>query len=320
MVVNMYTSFEFASPDSGRVHTLHVHTLVDDDAEQTLVRIGFPTQQRSLAMACVFFIVPHDATEPIDLQWVGFKPTCASPDIGGGTTLMKAAIQYIFETFSGHSEGIQLTDDSKLTTCKTLLGRHAKNIGGGRDITVPLAYHNILLYGQTWYQRHFGAYVVSYKPEISEENVSKLNEIVNILKSSKERTGFDDWFETYVLSMTNGRRGFEWASCDDMRNAIESVYTQTDTWTEFFQGVNARCGCGIFFVLVETVLRNSTSQGGMGLNMGTWTFQIPRSKQSHAQSHAGNQHGAGSSRRNNAARAYFRHKDRTKVLRLPIEL
>lgn len=39
MLVNMYTSFEFTSPDSGRVHTLHVHTLVDDDTEQTLVRI-----------------------------------------------------------------------------------------------------------------------------------------------------------------------------------------------------------------------------------------------------------------------------------------
>jgi hypothetical protein len=315
----MYTSFKFISPETGRVHTLHVHTSVEnDDTNQTYVRIGFPTQQRTLAMTCVFFIVPHDPTEPIDLQWVGFKPTCASPDINNGVMLMKAAIHYIFEMFPNHAEGIQLTDDSKLTMCKTGVSGRTYAAHNARDIAVSLAYHNILLYGQTWYQRHFGAYVVSHKPEIKNENTSKLDEIRRILKSQKQKTDFGEWFDTYVLSMTNGRRGFDWASCDAMRTALESIYTKTDTWMDFFQAVNTECGCGIFFVLIETVLRNSPSQGGFGLNMGTWTFQIPAQQSKHIINQIGT---GGFEEKNNsaAAKSYF-YRTKSRIYNLPVEL
>jgi hypothetical protein len=267
---------------------MHVHIVHEGLGERTIVRIGFPLnpKMRKLATACMTFIVPDETQEPIGLQWVGFESKCATPDIpedGGGVAMTRAAIEYILERFP-ERDRIQFTDDSKLKRCKAgLLPRRSlssaatTNFQNIRDVVVHLAYHNLMLYGATWYQRHFGAEITALDESAKIQQQQMLQHVRDHLdiQTPRGKGAFDAWMAKFVLPATISP-SLAWMRGHEITSEMRAAYEESGSWFDFYRNVNARCGCGVFAILIETVLRNPPSVGGMGLNMATWTWEIRR--------------------------------------------
>jgi hypothetical protein len=260
------------------------------------------------------FTVPDAPQEPIGLQWVGFETKCATPDLaegGGSVAMTRAAIKYVFGRWP-QRDRMQLTDDSKLKRCKA--GLHPRYHSGGsdlRDIVVPLAYHSLMLHGATWYQRHMAAELIAQDEPARIRRLQVLQEVRDRLATRLPQTpgAFEAWMAEFVVPATISP-SFAWMRGSDVTSAMRGAYEASGSWFEFYRNVNARCGCGVFAILVDTVLRNPPSEGGMGLNMNTWTWEIRRQAAAGGAARARGG-GRGCYKMGNAAsaRAYFRRLD-----------
>lgn len=289
----------------GQTHNMHVQITHDGYGGQTIIRIGFPKGPAS----CMTFIVSDaEPQAPIGMMWVGFESKCATPDLpeeGGGVAMTRAAIKYVFELFP-ERDCIQLTDDSKIKRCKAggrgIYPRRTPSTlmtNNLRDIAVPLAYHSLMLYGATWYQRKFGADVTTIRQR------QVLQDVRRRLETRPPPGLFDAWMEEFILPATISPT-LAWVRGDELTSEMRAAYDEASSWFDFYRKVNARCGCGVFAILIETVLRNPPSEGGMGLNLSTWTWDIHRQP---ALAVAGGRGGGGGCGCTKSARAFFRRLD-----------
>lgn len=253
----------------------------------TELRFGVPDAR--MHQACVFFIVPEDPELPIQLEWVGHNPACSVPDLperGGTVAMLKGALAVLWADFPDRRL-VHLTDNSMLLRCypddphadaaTAAAAASLATTGANRPPPPPvsLAYHSVLLYGRTWYERHFGAHPLSdgHRPKPQDELRRVAAALAGRQSGGWTSAGFDAWFDANVGGVRRPQSDPRWAWLyGPTRACMRDAWTRApSSWNAFFRDVNERCGCAVFRVLNQTVAR-----GRLGLDMGPWTWEIRR--------------------------------------------
>lgn len=279
----------------------------------TEVRFGVPSNdgRRALALSCILFAVSDDPTTPITLEWVGYYPGCATPTLsedGGTVAMMRSMLDWLRTKFPRHDR-IHLMDTSKLNRCyqavvryrgKTHIGVQSlpdttTSMSSTAQQPIELAYHSVLLYGQTWYQRHFGATLVP-RPTIAPENridlrraqhashnasssfqdpETTLRECREILeRPPDDEVDFEGFWNAFVRPHPYATRSDRWLdnAKDTMRQLWDEMRVSQGTWQTFFRAVNEQVGCGVFKPIIEYFAKDA--EHGLGLNMSSWSWEI----------------------------------------------
>lgn len=192
---------------------------------------------------------------------------------------------------------MHLTDNSQLLRCYPAVPHadaataraaeriHSTGINRPPPPPVSLAYHSVMLYGRTWYERQFGARPVRRERDPrtgrrafvrDERAAAELARVRAALALAPAEgwtaAAFDAWFDEHVAD-DRPLHDPRWAWLyGDTRDCMRDAWLRRPaSWSAFFREVNARCGCAVFAVLVETV-----AKGALGLHMGTWLWEIRR--------------------------------------------
>ena len=287
----------------------------------TWVRFGVPRQAgvERPALACVTFVVGDDEQEDIALEWVGYRPDCSEPDlpeVSGSAEMLRAAIGVVFARFPGR-DGIRFSDTSRLNRCYEALAPRASRASvnprlvppDAAPVPVPLSYHGILLHGQTWYQRHFGARPVSRWDSDPE---SKLEGVRSALAAQRPTAdgSFERFWADHVLVAPGSAHGRWLDGPSGVREAARACWEATSggSWHAFYRCLNDAVGCGVFAPIIDSVLRAKPPEG-LDLNMISWQWRIARDAHDAGASVGGGRRGAPPAQRR-AADALFAASDR----------
>ena len=274
-----------------------LHTEYDRSYDADRVRMGFP--DRKLQAPCVQFVVPKDTTLPVDIAWVGYNPGCASrqvpagqgndsadhgalPEGSGSAAMFCAALWVLQHRYPEHAK-LQFMDSSKLHRCYGAVTPRTSPapVHPSLRLEVSLAKHSILLYGQTWYTRLFRAHPVTsrYHPRNRPTPAQEMERVRALLQQEPERgeAAFERWYGAHLGEAAwpaARQRAWRWLQQDAkplMRRAwLEAPASHLD----FYKRVNQLCGCGVFHVLCQTALDAPVEDGGLGLRMGSWLWEI----------------------------------------------
>lgn len=153
------------------------------------------------------------------LHGVKYDETCSirqQPMPNAATKLMvKAVVQTLLEIFGHGFKQVNITDNS-FFDCASVRSR------------VPMANHNVLLYGKTWYQRHFHAKCEDrVKATYISEYEARLSKPVTMT--------FDDFCRRF----------------GGVRDRLKPCWQASQTWMELFQRINRIYGCDYFQSIQE---------------------------------------------------------------------
>ena len=262
--------------------TFLYHQQTNKDAGETWVRFGIPKQngvvKHCVALSCVTFVVFDDAAAPITLDWVGYHPRCAEPELpesSGSADMLRLAVHTIFERFPERTS-ISFSDTSKLNRCYEAAVPRAgactySPSPSAPPVAIPLSYHSVLLHGRTWYQRHFGARPISRRGADPETELSRVRAF---LEQPLPQGGFQNFWDTHV-AFTDSPRIRWWTAAGGVRDAMEAAWVDAASWHAFFRAVNDALGCGVFQPIIDSLLMGPIPEG-LQLNMNMWEWQITR--------------------------------------------
>lgn len=307
------------------VHTSH-------DAGDRVHRLRFGLPGGRLQQACVYFVVPDDGRKPMQLEWVGHDDKCSDPDLpdrGGTKVMLEAALRLLRMHFPGRRNGeVRFSDSSKLLRCypepphaprdleAIRTSMHPRAPGAAPE-PVSLAYQSVLLYGSTWYQRHFGAFPLDlqYAEEHEERPADALARVARELARPPEGAGderaFRGWFERYVgVAHDAGRPHMRWLRSARVVDALRAAWMRPPaSWNAFFREANDALGCAVFGVLNDTFARRRLR---LDMNRWEWAIPPPPPAQTQTQTQAGGSALAASRAARRRAVAFFRAADRAR--------
>jgi hypothetical protein len=127
------------------------------------------------------------------------------------------------------------------------------------DYSISLAHVSVALYGQTWYEKHFGA---KLKDDSMRE---RYNDAVGAMSKQEHKRPFIEFMGLYGYSVAK-----------EHLKVFESLYTKADTYQAFFRALREDASLSSDYC---TILQGFVSDfvngemGGVNLLNQTWTIQ-----------------------------------------------
>jgi hypothetical protein len=170
---------------------------------------------------CVNIIINEE--NKLYLSTLQYRPSCTvdrAMKKGESTMFMlKGILKFVLEHEPLYNE-IYFVDESTFD-CPL--------VGDGYTITISLPYNNFILYGKTWYERHFEAEITRQKlKEQMETSLLSLNSIV------KKDEGYDDIL-SQILEIIKRNHYPKYEELKrEINNCFEHALTGATTWMALF--------------------------------------------------------------------------------------
>ena len=217
--------------------TVNGHTFVIQQIRKHQYALG-----RALGGNCVDIFVDPELKECV-LFGVEYGVNCSESGDMPHTetkTMVKAALQWISTRYSDETFKRVEFDDNSYFQCN-------------RNMRMPLANHHVLLYGRTWYQRHFGAR--SNNP-LLEQSIAEYHTRLSL--------PIDITFENFC----------RWSKPESNSNIemLKEIWNKraNQSWHHLFRAINRKIGCEFFACMPRLI----SKLGIADLNLKRWF--IPR--------------------------------------------
>lgn len=154
--------------------------------------------------------------------------------------ILKFVITYIHNTYPFVKE--MLFNDASTRTCDN-------------GFNVNLSNMSYLLYGITWYQKHFDAYIKD------KNDINKVNQNIKLFQEKKKILPWDyikDSFTSFPIS----------------ESEMKELYKNTSTWQDFFMAINNRIGISQFCIFISPWIENFINRF-LKLNFMFIQFHLP---------------------------------------------
>jgi len=171
----------------------------------------------------------HHSKRKADLGGVMFNRNCpANKELArkeGTVSLVRCALKVILLLYPSITH-YTLTDKSWFEC---------------RNRNVHLCNHNFLLYGKTWYQRHFEA---TNRSGLTERTMKRFDRVLS-KKPTERFSVFWGRFDKLI------RNSSCYKDIRDRLGTIRQMYETCDDWHDFFRNVHEQVGCFFFVPMLK---------------------------------------------------------------------